>query len=679
MAGYDFGELATPVAAPPAAKKYDFGDMAAPVAATPDAPAKSEGPSALSKAAGFGFGNFNLGVADLAGMPVDAVLNVWDLGKAAIGTGYQALTGKSAPMALEPSDRSQYLGTAESNENIMRKLGMVNGSVEATTPAGRITAAALRASPSALFGKPATSARALVGDIAGATASGATAQGAKEAGAGTEGQILAGMLPGVAHAGVHAGVDAARKAVVGDTDIPARTKELAAGGVENPTAGLVTGNRTLQGAEGISAATLGGKNTFEEAAAKRTQGIQGKVGDVVEKMSPGGTSPTGAGNAVTRGLEKFKERFGNKQEKLEARADSFVKPDDPFKVTNTRKMLDEATKTKPGEEALTTATGSARLREWKSMLDQDLSHTIPNSKGGAALAKDTITYGTLRKVRTQVGAAIGNPSLFPDVSKADLKGLYGALTRDLEEGFSAKGGAAKKAWDQAQTHYRVGSDRQRDVLERISDKGSPEEIFAAARQGSKEGATRLTRLLNSLPVKDRGTVSAAFVDRLGRVNAESPFSLDRFVTDWDNLHSDTKKAILKGSAASDMETIVKAARDVKAAGNLYANPSGTAKLGLPATEVVSTVTGALTAAMTGHPGAGAALALGAGVHAAANNYFAKAMHDPAFLKWLADGTKAPVADQAKYAARLYEIAKHSNDPEIQDAEAGLAISLGAGQ
>lgn len=53
----------------------------------------------------------NTGLTTLAGLPVDTVANVLDLGKAAIGAPYTALTGNT-PAALQPYDRSQIPGTA---------------------------------------------------------------------------------------------------------------------------------------------------------------------------------------------------------------------------------------------------------------------------------------------------------------------------------------------------------------------------------------------------------------------------------------------------------------------------------------------------------------------------------------------------------------------------------------
>lgn len=55
---------------------------------------------------------FNRGVLDVAGIPMDAANDVTNLGKAAIGTGYQLITGRPAPQALDPVSAALVPGTS---------------------------------------------------------------------------------------------------------------------------------------------------------------------------------------------------------------------------------------------------------------------------------------------------------------------------------------------------------------------------------------------------------------------------------------------------------------------------------------------------------------------------------------------------------------------------------------
>lgn len=96
----------------------------------PAAPAENPAvqPRLTDKPNAIGTG-FNQGLLRLAGLPVDTVANVIDLGKAAIGAPYTAITGKPAPEMLQLRDRADVRG---SGENLIR--AMPKGAVWAQNP-----------------------------------------------------------------------------------------------------------------------------------------------------------------------------------------------------------------------------------------------------------------------------------------------------------------------------------------------------------------------------------------------------------------------------------------------------------------------------------------------------------------------------------------------------------------
>jgi hypothetical protein len=89
-----------------------------------DAPAKP-GPATA------GVSGLNEGVADFLGTPADALLNVWDLGKAGAGYVQSKVTGKPPSEIFDPADRSQY---ALSSDWIKSKLGKVGVATDAARP-----------------------------------------------------------------------------------------------------------------------------------------------------------------------------------------------------------------------------------------------------------------------------------------------------------------------------------------------------------------------------------------------------------------------------------------------------------------------------------------------------------------------------------------------------------------
>ncbi|RYF31695.1 MAG: hypothetical protein EOO23_01740 [Comamonadaceae bacterium] len=59
------------------------------------------------------------GLTRLAGLPADTAANVLDLGKAALGAPYIAMTGKAPPAWLEIGDRSKVTG---SGDNLLKNI-----------------------------------------------------------------------------------------------------------------------------------------------------------------------------------------------------------------------------------------------------------------------------------------------------------------------------------------------------------------------------------------------------------------------------------------------------------------------------------------------------------------------------------------------------------------------------
>lgn len=110
------------------------GDLAklsdAGLAALSDGPTEKPAPRARMTDAPNAVGTgFNQGLLRLAGLPVDTIANVIDLGKAALGAPYTALTGKAPPEMLTVKDRADVVG---SGQNLIRN--MPRGAVTAQNP-----------------------------------------------------------------------------------------------------------------------------------------------------------------------------------------------------------------------------------------------------------------------------------------------------------------------------------------------------------------------------------------------------------------------------------------------------------------------------------------------------------------------------------------------------------------
>lgn len=169
--------------APPNA--VDISDLPAPVRALDVAQAGSSG--------------FNAGVADLAGLPMDTAANVVDIGKAIIGSGYQAVTGHPVPSALEIGDRSTVPGTSEWIKRKTREAGAADLIDVTGNPDSKVlkyTHAGFEAVPGAAADQPTASLPTVARRVVGAAAAGEAQQGVADAGGGTASQAAAGFIGG---------------------------------------------------------------------------------------------------------------------------------------------------------------------------------------------------------------------------------------------------------------------------------------------------------------------------------------------------------------------------------------------------------------------------------------------------------------------------------------------------
>jgi hypothetical protein len=273
------------------------------------------------------------------------------------------------------------------------------------------------------------------------------------------------------------------------------------------------------------------------------------------------------------------------------------------------------------------------------------------------------------------------------VENAALKQVHGALKGDIDAGASAISPEAKQAVSDARTLYAQNQTR-RDFLNGVVDKaGGPEAVYAAATNGTKQGATKIGGVMSALDPDQQNLVRATVLDRLGRAlpgqqnAAGSAFDAGTFLTNWSKLDPAAKDALFGASGApkslrASLDSLTDTMDTLKAS-NALKNPSGTAKaashsLGLWGllTEAGGAIT---TGAVTGHIGAGIATAAGS-VGAAAgaagvNALLARALTNPRTARWLATATKLPKHSIPNAVNQLAQMGKV--DPDARDLAAAL--------
>lgn len=400
-----------------AANGYDTSKLGGPAAqpAQPAAPATA-GSRVQSAVAGVNKGFFS----DLLGLPVDTAANVLDLAKMGLGAGYQAISGKTAPDWTLPYDRSKVPGTAEwiARQVNNAGLGATINNPHPEDAASRILHTGGRmAGASVLPVKGLTLKQQAVNMAKGAvsgTVSGSVGEVAPEwAG-------LAAMTPQA----MEAGVPAAMRGMAGP-NMAQRIADLKAGGIDNPSLGLATGNKFISGLENLLSQTPGSVGLFDRAREANVAGMQAKTAALRDAISPD-YGPVAAGAAIQSDLKtSFPARINATARTLNDKVANLIGQGTLVPIDNTLGKAAQLTTPIKGAEA---TSGELILPRIKTLADNLRTDVY----GPQANPAPTIRAGnpTANWPVSQASAPNANPSLWnaPDPEQVANSSLWNLPT-----------------------------------------------------------------------------------------------------------------------------------------------------------------------------------------------------------------------------------------------------------
>ena len=500
--------------------------------------------------------------------------------------------------------------------------------------------------------------------ISGATGP-AASETAKEMGAGPVGQFVAGlggaMTPSAASAAGPGLVRGAFRGGEQGRQQMAQTIQDFADAGTTPSVGQATQRRVFRAAETGLANAPGSGGVMARRAAEQGDDIAAAIERRAATLARK-TSGEQAGRAIEKGIRSsggFVERFRGEQGRLYGQLDNFIPPDTAVSVQNTKQVLEDLTKVIPGAEET-----SARLVAPKlAQLAEDLAKDAGDS--------GMIPYEALKTLRTRIGEQTDD-ALIAQVPAKQLRRLYGALSDDLREAADAAGPQAKAAWTRANNHTRAGMKRLEAIESVVEKNGGPEAIFRAATAGTKEGATTLRAVMQSLDKDGQKTVSATVLRRLGIANPSNQddlgeqFSTSTFLTNWNKLSGEAKRTLFDRYGPKfreDMNQIAKVAANLREGSEVFRNPSGTARQ----QALWSTAGGFALSVLTGRLDVAAGIAAGVG----GANLSARLMTNPRFVRWLAQSTKHPTAHAPSMINQLAQEARKTGDEDLAEAAALL--------
>jgi hypothetical protein len=205
----------------------------------------------------------------------------------------------------------------------------------------------------------------------------------------------------------------------------------------------------------------------------------------------------------------------------------------------------------------------------------------------AVQAPGGLTYDGVKTLRTSVGEMLDSGVLPSDVSKTELKRIYGALSQDLRETVKDAGGPdAVKAFNRANSINTLVSQRRESLAKIIGTEAdaAPEKVVdrlvAMAGSNARADLQKLALARKTIGSQRWDEVASAAVSNIGR-DAEGAFSPLRFLTAYGKISENGKKLLFGSTGKADL---VKALDDIsllsskaKQLGN-YGNPSGTGRV-----------------------------------------------------------------------------------------------------
>ncbi len=438
-----------------------------------------------------------------------------------------------------------------------------------------------------------------------------------------------------------------------------------------PTAGAVSGNVGIQGIEQALAKL---PSSADIVGTKYGQLIE-DMGTYAEKLA-GGLSPIegkeAAGEALRRGFGSFVSRFKAQADELYTKVDDFIPGSKKVQANNFTNSVNEV------------ITQFKDDPEFAEILTAPLMKKL-SSAAKVSAERGGMTYNTMRALRSQIGKAINQNSLIPDVSQAELKQVYGALSDDVMMAAKSVNDDAFNAAKRANTYWRAGRARLDDVLQPVVNKDLSHKIFEAAMQGARSSGQKLRAIKKSIPANEWNGVVAQQIREMGRATPGKQdatgelFSPATFLTNYNRLSKDAKKVLFTGiqykgleKSINDLVTTSAALKDV----SQMANTSGTAQQ-LMYMQMLTGGLGGLAGMDQGDSAAGGAIG-GIAISLATPWAAAKLITNPKFVSWLADAGKAAVTQNGigAHLGRLSAIAENNKDiaPAIYEYMRAISIN-----
>lgn len=409
----------------------------------------------------------------------------------------------------------------------------------------------------------------------------------------------------------------------------------------------IVGN-TLDNMPGSAQAMQAGRDQLSGQVSQAVDNVAGIAGDAKGNF--------GLGSAVKRGIDAAMERGKDKVSKLYDAIS--ISGDAQATLGNAVAKLDELTSKFSSNPDLAKLKISPKLVAWRDAL----------KSGG-------LSWDDLKALRSDIGDDIGEAIIGEGASRSELRGLYGALTQDMEETAASFGPKVLSEFRRANDAARRNFDLQEKVFAPIIGKSQDKsaegiaKTFQALVKDGKASAdiANFAKLRGSMQPDEWRQAQGGFIRMMGHA-ADSEgrtFSPEVFMRTWTDMTPKAKNIMFgtKGPLREALDQFAQTA-DLLAQRNALRNTSNTAGQLITAGALYSLGNLPALAAQMG-----------------ASFSLAKAFNSPAFVRWatgynrmLAGAAKAGgTPNIAKQAALLTKVA--AAEPAIAADILGLQRAL----
>lgn len=321
--------------------------------------------------------------------------------------------------------------------------------------------------------------------------------------------------------------------------------------------------------------------------------------------------------------------------------------------------------------------------------------------------RSNFTLSDLRAIRTEIGRAMGNPNpLQKSLSDSQLKGLYGAVSRDIEIGLedlanraalgtqrsnnapdyvapevARQAAGALRAFRTADRYFRQGVNgiqRFSQIVGTDNPTRAVENLLSAAKGRGRGNMTLLRTARNALRPEEWSDIQSLMIRKMGvpvgsarGMTEDAGFSVSSFLTTYNNMEPSARNLLFGGEharAINDLVTVVRKLANVEATTNFSRSGTNTINLAGGAGALASLGVGdVVTPALIGGGGFAASVMLS----------------KPAYTRWLTTYLRLKSASSSNKAAQgrlatqinvLQQMAR--NNPELMAVYRSIAAENG---